>query len=76
MLAAPPSIITEPRYLPDGDTVLIASLDGTISSWDIRPERAIEYACQIAGRNLTEDEWRDALGTRPYHETCPGNRQP
>jgi WD40 repeat protein len=76
VLAAPPGFVTDARHLPDGDSLLIASLDGTISSWDIRPERMIEYACQIAGRNLTEDEWRDALGTRSYHETCPGNRQP
>lgn len=76
VLAAPPQVVTDARYLPDGHTVLISSLDGGISSWDTRPERAIEYACQIAGRNLTADEWRDALGTRPYHETCPGNRRP
>ena len=57
-----------PRYLPDGHTVLIASVDGTVSSWDIRIERSIEVRCQIAGRNLTEDEWRDASApptTRP-----------
>jgi WD40 repeat protein len=76
VLAAPPGFINEARYLPDGESVLISALDGTISSWDITPERMIEYACQIAGRNLTGDEWRDALGTRPYRETCPGNRQP
>jgi hypothetical protein len=54
--------------------MLIASLDGTISTWDSRPERAIEFACQIAGRSLTPNEWRDALGTRHYRETCPANR--
>jgi WD40 repeat protein len=60
-----------PRFLPDGHTVLISSVDGTISTWDTRIEHAVEFACQVAGRNLTQNEWRDVFGSRPYRETCP-----
>jgi hypothetical protein len=37
---------------------------------DTRPEHWVEVACEIAGRNLTEVEWSDAFGDRPYRETC------
>jgi hypothetical protein len=31
----------------------------------------MEFACTVAGRNLTIGEWSDAFGDRPYSETCP-----
>ncbi len=42
---------------------------------DTRPERWVEVACAIAGRNLTEVEWSDAFGDRPYRETCPTDEE-
>jgi hypothetical protein len=30
----------------------------------------IQLACQIANRNLTQDEWQQLLGNTPYHQTC------
>jgi WD40 repeat protein len=71
VLSARSSVGADARFLPDGHTVVISSVDGAISTWDTSAERAIEFACQVAGRNLTEDEWRDAFGSRPYRETCP-----
>jgi len=32
----------------------------------------IDTACQRANRNLTIDEWRQAMGGEPYRRTCPG----
>ena len=29
-----------------------------------------ERACQIAGRVLTEQEWAEFLGSRPYAPAC------
>ena len=29
--------------------------------WDIDPEHQFEFACRIAGRDLTENEWRTYL---------------
>jgi WD domain, G-beta repeat len=60
-----------PEFLPDGHTVLIASGEASVASWDTSPESWIEFACTVAGRNLTEAEWREAFDTRPYHATCP-----
>jgi WD40 repeat protein len=62
---------TEVEFLPDGATVIIADRDGAVYEWDTRLEQWIERACTVAGRNLTEAEWRDAFGDRPYRETCP-----
>jgi WD40 repeat protein len=59
-----------PTFLADGHTVLIASSGGAVYMMDTRAEHWVEVACEIAGRNLTEDEWRDAFGDRPYRETC------
>jgi len=60
----------EPAFLPDGHTLLITSPDASVSTWDTRPETWVEFACAVAGRNFTEDEWREAFGSRPYRETC------
>ncbi len=57
--------------LLDGHTLLISTTEGFVSTWDTRRESWVDFACTVAGRKLTEDEWRDAFGSRPYHETCP-----
>ena len=64
------------NFLTDGHTVIIGTSDYDLFTWDTRVEKWIERACTIAGRNLTTDEWRDAFGDRPYHETCPHSLKP
>jgi WD40 repeat protein len=66
-----PGVWTEVEFLPDDATVIIADRDGAAYEWDALPEQWIERACALAGRNLSEAEWRDAFGDRPYRETCP-----
>jgi WD40 repeat protein len=58
-------------FAPDGNTVTAATQDGRIHTIDLRPDRWVEHACAVAGRNLTRSEWRDVFGDRPYRETCP-----
>jgi DNA-binding SARP family transcriptional activator/WD40 repeat protein len=58
-------------FLDDGHTLMITRSDGTAYTWDTNIEHWIEYACRVAGRNLTDTEWRNAFGDRPYRETCP-----
>jgi WD40 repeat protein len=50
--------------------VLIASRDGKVSIWDPRPDAAVRAACRIAGRNLTDDEWRAYLPERDPVSVC------
>jgi WD40 repeat protein/DNA-binding SARP family transcriptional activator len=59
------------EFLPDGHTIIIATRDGAVYTWDTRVEQWIKFACRVAGRNLTDAEWRDAFGDRPYRQTCP-----
>jgi WD40 repeat protein/DNA-binding SARP family transcriptional activator len=58
------------EFLPDGHTAVVATVEGAIYTFDTRPERWIDHACRVAGRNLTDDEWRAVFGDRAYHETC------
>ena len=67
---------SRPTILDDGYTAMLAAFDGAVYTWDTRPERWIAAACAIAGRNLTEDEWQDAFGGRPYRSTCPDREAP
>jgi hypothetical protein len=58
-------------YSPDGRRLLAISPVGPITLWDVDPESWKRRACSVAGRNLSRDEWRDFVGDRPYHATCP-----
>ncbi|WP_405066683.1 winged helix-turn-helix domain-containing protein [Kribbella sp. NBC_01510] len=58
-------------FRPDGHTVVIASYDDAIYTWDTRLEHTIEYACRTAGRDLTVEEWHENFAGRPYRKTCP-----
>jgi WD40 repeat protein len=51
--------------------VTIASYDGHTFTWDTDDDRAVDYACQMAGRNLTRDEWSEFLPEQPFREVCP-----
>jgi WD40 repeat protein/DNA-binding SARP family transcriptional activator len=57
-------------YLPDGHTLILAYDDGSVISFDTDPAAWERHACEVAGRNLSIDEWRDAFGDRPYRQTC------
>lgn len=39
-------------YNADGHTVSVATWDGEVYHLDIRLERWVEFACEVAGRNL------------------------
>jgi hypothetical protein len=51
--------------------VAIASYDGRVYRWETDLERAIDFACQMAGRNLTDEEWDEFLPAQPYQSVCP-----
>jgi WD40 repeat protein len=59
-------------FLDDGHTVGIGAADGAVHWWDVRLDHAVDFACAVAGRDLTADEWRAAFGDRPHRRTCPG----
>ena len=70
---AVPSAWTIVNFMPDGHTLIVATTDHEVFTWDTRLETWVERACAIAGRNLTTQEWRHAFGDRPYRHTCPSD---
>lgn len=66
-----PDFETGAAFLPDGHTVHIAASNGQMFRWDTEPGAWLSYACQVAGRNLREEEWHSVFGSDPYRETCP-----
>jgi WD40 repeat protein len=60
-----------PIFTGGSDIVTIAAYDGKTYRWDTRIDQTIAYACAMAGRNLTADEWAQTFGDRPYEKTCP-----
>jgi WD40 repeat protein len=65
-----PATAVYPAYLPDG-RLIIPTTDGSVYVWDPSLRHAEEFACRLAGRDLTQDEWSQAFGDRPYEPACP-----
>ena len=59
------------QFIGDSHDVAIASYDGKVYRWETDLDRAIDIACQMAGRNLTEEEWEEFLPAQPYQSVCP-----
>ncbi len=59
------------QFIADSHDVAIASYDGTVYRWETDLDRAIDFACQMAGRNLTDEEWEEFLPAQPYTSVCP-----
>jgi len=57
-------------FTPDGHSVVVVSDTGAGWVWDVDPSDWLARACQVAGRNLTRQEWQEFLADRPYHATC------
>ncbi|MEU4295187.1 BTAD domain-containing putative transcriptional regulator [Kribbella sp. NPDC026596] len=64
-------VAVSPAFAEGNDIVTIAAYDGQTYRWDTRLDQAIAYACTMAGRNLTREEWTQAFADRPYEKTCP-----
>ena len=50
---------------------MTASHDGRVYRWETDLDRALDFAWQMAGRNLTEAEWAQFLPEQPYQFVCP-----
>ena len=58
------------QFAPHGQ-IVIASSDGSVYHWDTDPDHALAFACRAAGRDLTQAEWDQYVGSSPYEPTCP-----
>jgi WD40 repeat protein len=55
---------------PKGDTLLSATYDGPVTLWELGIDTLRAGACEVAGRNLTRDEWRRYFGDEQYRQSC------
>jgi class 3 adenylate cyclase/WD40 repeat protein len=57
---------------PGGDRLVSSTTtaSGTDMIWDFNPATWETDACHLAGRNLTQDQWKQYLPGRPYARTC------
>ena len=60
-----PSVAFEPS-----GRLLITEL-GSAIEWPLDRPTLQRFACQVAGRDLTREEWADILPNRPYRRVCP-----
>jgi WD40 repeat protein/DNA-binding SARP family transcriptional activator len=67
-----PTLFSVSQFLADGRSVLLADgNEGAVYRWDTSPDYAVEFACRLAGRDLTKAEWAEQFGNRTFQETCP-----
>jgi WD40 repeat protein/DNA-binding SARP family transcriptional activator len=57
-------------FTPDGARLIILSETGEGWVWNVDPSSWESRACQIAGRSMTQAEWKLYLPDRSYHATC------
>ncbi len=68
---ATPERFTVASFGQDTAVVLIVGeFGGPILRWNTVPEHAAEFACRVAGRDITEAEWTDQFSDRPYQHIC------
>jgi WD40 repeat protein/energy-coupling factor transporter ATP-binding protein EcfA2 len=60
--------VTEVAFSPSGG-LATGSADDTVRLW-LSVEDLVELACRTAGRNLTEEEWKELVPGQPYAKTC------
>jgi WD40 repeat protein len=59
------------QFTPDGRHLVVAWVDDTGSVWPTSMRALEDHACAVAGRNLSQTEWRLYVGGG-YQQTCPG----
>jgi len=65
-----PEAYVSARFSRDGSYLFAVPHEGRGVRWDVRPESWKRHACLVAGREITEREWRDALPERPFRPVC------
>jgi WD40 repeat protein/DNA-binding SARP family transcriptional activator len=69
-LTLDPDVFVSAAFGAAGSHVFAVSQGGKGVRWDVRPASWSRRACLIAGRELTREEWREALPERSYARVC------
>ncbi len=65
-------LANRPAFSPSGDRLVTTGLNGATVSWTLEPDQWRDAACTIAGRELSEAEWRQYLPDRDPYPLCEG----
>jgi WD40 repeat protein len=71
-----PAVFRQPVPIEDvwfdyeGRWLVTEAVDWSLRVWNLADDRLRDLACRVAGRNLTQKEWTDHFGYRPYRATC------
>jgi len=57
-------------FRPDGRHIVTFGAQGPPLLWDIEPRGLLQRACDVVGRDLTQEEWDAVVPDRPYEPTC------
>jgi WD40 repeat protein/class 3 adenylate cyclase len=65
-----PDTFVSAAFSPHGARLYAVSTDDRGVRLEADPQAWKRHACLVAGRELTTQEWNDALGERPYRTVC------
>ena len=68
---ARPDVVTSPVFESNGKLLIEYLADA--AQWPMNVSAWEQFACQVAGRNLTQAEWRAVLPNRSYMRVCPAS---
>ena len=58
------------RFSSDGRRLFVLHENGEAERWEVSPDAWSQYACRIAGRELTEAEWEELVPDQGYQPVC------
>jgi len=58
------------RFAPDGRQLFVLRDSGDAERWEVDPDAWSEYACRVAGRELTRAEWSEFVPDQDYRRVC------
>jgi len=65
-----PLWVTGLAFSSDGKTLFSGGGDGLVYAWPAQTPDLLAFACQRAGRDLTETEWAEVMPLIPFNPLC------
>lgn len=59
------------RFSADGQYIEMTFNGDRSGRWPWKLDDLVAEVCSRLPHNMTEDEWRQYFGTKPYQKTCP-----